>query len=174
MNLSRSSDSLSGGRDGEGWVGSWVLRGSVVFLDYFNDFPDPRQRGKVLYPFEEVLLLCLLAVLGGAETFVDIARLGEKKIGLRRRFRPFRDGTPSHDHLGDIFATLDSRKFRRCFLAWVAALAGPPADVIAIDGKALRPSYQKKGAKAPIHMVSAFAARHRLVLGQSGRKIQRD
>jgi hypothetical protein len=82
-----------------------VLRETVVFLDYFKDFPDPRQRGKVLYRLEEVLLLCLLAVLGGAETFVDIARFGEKKIGLLRRFRPFRDGPPSHDHLGDIFAT---------------------------------------------------------------------
>jgi len=139
---------------------------AVVFLGYFKDLPDPRQRGKVTYPLEEVLLLCLLAVLGGAETFVDIARFGEKKLGLLRRFRPFRDGTPSHDHLGDIFATLDAEQFQRCFVAWVAALTGASADVIAIDGKTLRRSYQKKGAKAPIHMVSAFAARQRLVLGQ--------
>jgi predicted transposase YbfD/YdcC len=139
---------------------------AVVFLDYFKDLPDPRQLGKVVYPLPEVLLLCLLAVLGGAETFVDIARFGEKKIGLLRRFRPFRDGTPSHDHLGDIFATLEAGEFQRCFVAWVAALTGAPADVIAIDGKTLRRSYQKRGAKAPIHMVSAFAARQRLVLGQ--------
>jgi len=139
---------------------------AVVFLDYFKTLADPRQHGKVVYPLDELLLLCLLAVLGGAETFVDIARFGEKKIGLLRRFRPFRDGTPSHDHLGDIFATLDAAQFQRCFVAWVAALTGTPADVIAIDGKTLRRSYQKKGAKAPIHMVSAFAARQRLVLGQ--------
>jgi predicted transposase YbfD/YdcC len=139
---------------------------TVVFLDNFKDLPDPRQLGKVTYPLGEVLVLCLLAVLGGAETFVDIARFGEKKIGLLRRFRPFRDGTPSHDHLGDIFATLDATAFQRCFVAWVAALTGAPSDVIAIDGKTLRRSYQKKGAKAPIHMVSAFAARQRLVLGQ--------
>jgi predicted transposase YbfD/YdcC len=101
-----------------------------------------------------------------SETFVDIARFGDTKIGLLRRFRPFRDGTPSHDHLGDIFATLDAAEFQRCFVTWVAALTGATADVIAIDGKTLRRSYQKKGAKAPIHMVSAFAARQRLVLGQ--------
>jgi len=139
---------------------------SIVFLDHFKGLPDPRQRGKITYPLGEVLLLCLLAVLGGAETFVDIARFGEKKIDLLRRFRPFRDGTPSHDHLGDIFATLDAEAFQRCFVSWVAALTGVPAEVIAIDGKTLRRSYQKKGAKAPIHMVSAFAARQRLVLGQ--------
>ena len=139
---------------------------SIVFLDHFKGLPDPRQRGKITYPLGEVLLLCLLAVLGGAETFVDIARFGEKKIDLLRRFRPFRDGTPSHDHLGDIFATLDAEKFQHCFVAWVVALTGVPEGVIAIDGKTLRRSYQKKGAKAPIHMVSAFAARQRLVLGQ--------
>jgi len=143
-----------------------ALGEATVFLDYFKDLPDPRQRGKIIYPLAEVLLLCLLAVLGGAETFVDIARFGEKKLGLLRRFRPFRDGTPSHDHLGDIFATLDPGKFQRCFVSWVATLTGTSADVIAIDGKTLRRSYQKKGAKAPIHMVSAFAARQRLVLGQ--------
>jgi predicted transposase YbfD/YdcC len=139
---------------------------AVVFLECFRDLPDPRQRGKVLYPLAEVLLLCLLAVLGSAETFCDIARFGEKKIGLLRRFLPFRDGTPSHDHLGDIFATLDAEQFQRCFVAWVVALTGAPEGVIAIDGKTLRRSGHKKGAKAPIHMVSAFAARQRLVLGQ--------
>ena len=139
---------------------------AVVFLRYFRDMPDPRQCGKVTYPLDAVLLLCLLAVLAGAETFVDIARFGAKKLDFLRRFRPFRDGTPSHDHLGDIFATLDAEHFQRCFVAWVAALTGTPEGVIAIDGKTSRRSYQKKGAKAPIHMVSAFAARQRLVLGQ--------
>src|SRR5436309_12362777 len=139
---------------------------AVVFLDYFKDLPDPRQLGKVVYPLAEVLLLCLLAVLAGAETIVDIARFGEKKLELLRRFRPFRDGTPSHDHLSDILATLDAEQFQRCFVSWVAALTGAPAGVIAIDGKTSRRSYQKKGGKAPIHMVSAFAARQRLVLGQ--------
>jgi len=64
--------------------------------------PDPRQLAKVTYPLEEVLLLALLAVLAGAESFVDIARFGDRKRALLRRFRPFKDGTPAHDHLGDI------------------------------------------------------------------------
>lgn len=138
----------------------------IVFLEYFRDLPDPRQAGKVVYPLDEVLLLCLLAVLAGAEAFTDIARFGTKKLDLLRRFLPFRDGTPAHDHLGDIFATLDAEKFQQCFVAWVAARTGIPADVIAIDGKTVRRSFQKKGAKDAIHMVSAFAARQRLVLGQ--------
>ena len=139
---------------------------TVVFLDYFKDLPDPRQAGKVIYPLPEVLLLCLLAVLAGAETFVDIARFGEKKLDLLRRFRPFLHGTPAHDHLGDILSVLDAEQFERCFVNWVAALTGAPREVIAIDGKTLRRSGAKKDAQAAVHMVSAFAAHQRLVLGQ--------
>jgi predicted transposase YbfD/YdcC len=143
-----------------------VIGEGLVFLEYFRALPDPRQPGKVVYPLDEVLLLCLLAVLAGAETFTDIARFGTKKLDLLRRFRPFRDGTPAHDHLGDIFATLDADKFQQCFVAWVAAQTGVAADVIAIDGKTVRRSGDKKSGKAAVHMVSAFAARQRLVLGQ--------
>jgi hypothetical protein len=149
-----------------GATGFGAIGETTVFLSYFKDMPDHRQAGKVTYPLDEILLLCLLAVLAGAEAFTDIARFGEKKLDLLRRFRPFRDGTPAHDHLGDIFATLDAQAFQRCFVAWVAALTKTPSEVIAIDGKTSRRSYQKKGSKEPIHMVSAFAARQRLVMGQ--------
>lgn len=138
----------------------------LVFLEHFRLLADPRQRGKVVYPLDEVLLLCLLAVLAGAESFVEIARFGTKKLDLLRRFRPFADGTPSHDQLGDIFASLDAEKFQECFVAWVASLAGAAPDVVAIDGKTVRRSHQRSKGKAAIHMVSAVAARQRLVLGQ--------
>jgi hypothetical protein len=71
-----------------------------------------------------------------------------------------------HDHLGDIFATLDAEAFRRCFVTRVSALIKTPADVIAIDRKTSRRSGSRKNSKEPIHMVSAFAARQRLVMGQ--------
>jgi len=143
-----------------------VLFESTAFLRHFADMPDPRQRGKVAYPLNEILLLCLLAVIAGADSFTDIARFGRSKLALLRRFLSFENGTPAHDHLGDIFATLDAEAFQRCFAAWVAEATGCPAEVVAIDGKTSRRSYQKKDAKEPIHMVSAFAARQRLVLGQ--------
>ena len=143
-----------------------ALSESVVFLFYFRDLSDPRQQGKVIYPLKELLLLCLLAVLAGAETFTDIALFGEKKLGLLRRFLPFGNGTPPHDRLGEIFAALDAEVFQRCFVSWVAAMTGVPAEVIAIDGKTSRGSAKKKGTNDAIHMVSAFAAQRRLVLGQ--------
>jgi len=77
-----------------------ALYESVVFLDYFSDLPDPRQLIKVVYPLGEVLLLSLLAVLAGAETFTDIARFGENKLDLLRRFRPLHNKTPTNDRPG--------------------------------------------------------------------------
>ena len=113
-------DSLAGGSHGRRDDGLYRFRRNGHFLSYFNDLKDPRQQGKVTYPLDEILLLCLLAVLAGAETVVDIALFGCKKLELLRRFRPFKDGTPAHDHLGDIMAMLDAEQFQRCFIAWFA------------------------------------------------------
>jgi hypothetical protein len=75
-----------------------ALAETTVFLSYFKDMPDHRQAGKVTYPLDEILLLCLLAVLAGAEAFTDIARFGEKKLDscagsalalLTNSFHPF-------------------------------------------------------------------------------------
>ena len=126
-----------------------------------------RQAGKVVYRLDELSLLSLLAVLAGAATFTDIARFGEKKLGLLRRFLPFAHGAPPHDRIGEIYASLDALAFQRCFAAWVAALTKTPLEVISIDGKTSRGSGSKTNPKAAVHMVSAFAARQRLVLAQT-------
>jgi hypothetical protein len=102
LNLSQSSELFWRGlvmRLGAGFTdfadtGPGLVFETVVFLEHFTDLPDPRQLGKVVYPCSEVLLLCLLAVLARAETFVDIARFGEKKLGFLRRFKPFDNGVP--------------------------------------------------------------------------------
>ena len=148
----------------------------VEWLEHFRPIEDPRQSGKVWYPLDEMLLLCLLGVLAGAESWVEIAEFGKAKLDFLRRFRPFENGTPSHDQLGDLFAVLDAEQFQSCFIAWVASLTscrrrasgtrlGP--DIVAIDGKTLRRAYQQGGAKAPIHMISAWSSQQRLVLGQA-------
>ena len=139
----------------------------IEWLEHFEALEDPRQSGKVWYPLDEILLLCLLAVLAAAESWVEIAEFGKKKLDFLRRFRPFENGTPSHDQLGDLFAALDAEAFQHCFIAWVASLTKLGPDIVAIDGKTLRRAYQQGGAKAPIHMISAWSARQRLVLGQS-------
>ncbi len=147
----------------------------IEWLRHFEPLEDPRQSGKVWYPLDEILLLCLLAVIAGAEGWVEVAEFGKAKLDFLRRFRPYANGTPSHDQLGDLFAALDAEAFQSCFIAWVGSLTscrrrasgtklGP--DIVAIDGKTLRRAYQEGGAKAPIHMISAWSSRQRLVLGQ--------
>lgn len=138
----------------------------VEWLEHFEELEDPRQSGKVAYPLEEMLLQCLLAVLAGADSWVEIAEFGKKKLDFLRRFLAFEHGTPSHDQFGNLFAALDAEAFQNCFIAWVASLTRLAPDIIAVDGKMLRRSYQQGGGKAPIHMLSAWSSRQRLVLGQ--------
>lgn len=138
----------------------------VEWLQHFEELEDPRQLGKVAYPLDEMLLQCLLAVIAGAESWVEIAAFGKRKLDFLKRFAAFAEGTPSHDQFGNLFAALDAEAFQGCFIAWVASLTKLGADVVAIDGKTLRRSYQEGGAKAPIHMISAFSSRQRMVLGQ--------
>jgi len=138
----------------------------VGWLEHFEDLDDPRQSGKVAYPLSEMLLQCLLAVLAGADGWVEIALFGKRKLDFLRRFAAFENGTPSHDQFGNLFAALDAEAFQGCFIAWVASLTKLGHDIVAIDGKTLRRSYQEGGSKAPIHMISAFSRGQRLVLGQ--------
>ena len=118
------------------------------------------------YPLDEVLLLCLLVVHAGAEGWVEVEEFGQSKLAFLRRFRAFKKGTPTHGQLGYIFAALDAEAFLQCFINWVATLTKLGPEIVAIDGKTLRRSNQAVGAKAPIHMISAWASKQRLVLGQ--------
>ncbi len=138
----------------------------VEWLQHFEELEDPRQAGKVAYPLDEMLLQCLLAVIAGAESWVEIAAFGKRKLDFLRRFAAFAEGTPSHDQFGNLFAALNAEAFQGCFIAWVASLTKLGPEIVAIDGKTLRRSYQEGGAKAPIHMISAFSSRQRMVLGQ--------
>ena len=114
---------------------------SIVFLDCFKGLEDPRQLLKTIYPLEEILLLVLCAVLSGADDWVAIALYGEQKRTFLRRFLPYAHGTPSHDQLGKLFATLDKAQFQQCFINWVMALRQAIKGVVAIDGKTLRRSF---------------------------------
>ncbi len=138
----------------------------IGFLEHFEGLEDTRQQKKVLYPLPEVLLVTLCAVLSGADSWVEVALYGERKLSFLRRFLPFTDGTPSHDQLGNIYAVLDDEQFQGCFIAWAETLKSQVKGVVAMDGKTLRRSFDKGGSQGPIHMVSAWSSGQRLVLGQ--------
>lgn len=137
---------------------------SVSLLDHFSALKDPRQSWKVVYPLDEVLLVVLCGVMAGAEDFVEISRWGQRKIDFLRRFKPFQSGIPSHDTLNDVFNALPADTFSACFTAWVETLREASPGIVAIDGKTSRRARPKDGP--PFHLVSAWAAEQRLVLGQ--------
>ena len=138
----------------------------IEFLGSFEALDDTRQQAKVLYPLPEILLLCLCAVLGGADSWVEVALYGQRKLGFLRRFFPFAHGVPSHDQLGNVFARLDAQQFQSCFIAWVERFTTAVRGVVAVDGKTLRRSFDRAAKQGPIHMISAWSSQQRLVLGQ--------
>ncbi len=92
--------------------------------------------------------------------------MGDAASGVPATLLPLRSGIPSHDTLCDVFAALDPELFKVCFLAWVSGLRDTDADIIAIDGKTSRRSHDRRKGRNPLHLVSAWAARQRIVLGQ--------
>ena len=119
---------------------------------------------------DHILLLCLLAMVAGAETITDIASFGRLKLHLLSDSDPTEDRTSVHDQLGDILATVDTEADERCFVAcrrrtrssgreWSPSKARPAP----VRFEDLQAAEEHQG---PIHIVSAFAARQRLVLGQ--------
>ncbi len=139
---------------------------STRLFDHFAALEDPRQAAKVLYPLPEIILLLLCATLAGANDFVEIQLWGRQNLAFLRRFRPYRHGIPSHDTLNDVTNALDPELFKACFTAWVETLRESQPDQIAIDGKTARRTHNRAKGRDPLHLVSAWASRQRLVLGQ--------
>ena len=139
---------------------------AISLLDHFSALTDPRQVWKVVYPLPEILLLVLGATLAGAGDFVEARWWGREQLPFLRRFLPFRHGIPSHDTLNDVVNALDPELFKTCFVTWVEALREREPDIVAIDGKTSRRSHARAKGRAPLHLVSAWASRQRLVLGQ--------
>src|SRR3990170_5432561 len=134
---------------------------------HFRQLPDPRVRRTRRHSLEDILVITLCAVICGADDCASIARFGRAKQKWFRGFLALPHGIPSHDTFGRVFAALDPEAFKAAFLAWVATVAAlPPGDVIAIDGKTLRRTFDTAADKAAIHMVSAWATAQGLCLGQ--------
>ena len=110
------------------------------------------------------MLLVLCATLAGAEDFVEIRLWGRQKLAFLRTLLPFRRGIPSHDTLNDVINALEPDLFGACFTTWVEDLREDEPDIVAVDGKTSRRS--RRGEDHPLHVVSAWATRQRLVLGQ--------
>lgn len=139
---------------------------SASIADHFSDVTDPR-RGEPVYPLHNILFITICAVICGADDFVAIAKFGRKRKDWLSKYLDLSAGIPSHDRFNAILALVRPEEFEKCLLEWITALQDiTNGQVIAIDGKTLRRSYDKASSKSAIHMVSAWATANHISLGQ--------
>ncbi len=137
----------------------------VETMGTLEDFRIDRTK---LHPLTDILVLSVLAVICGADSFVAIALFGRLNEEWLRTFLALPHGIPSHDTLGRVFARLDAARFEECFRDWVqAAFALTGGQVVPVDGKCLRGSHDRGRGLEPLHLVSAWAEANRLVLAQT-------
>ncbi len=140
---------------------------AVAIVEHFKDIEDPRiERGK-LHNLIDIIAIAICAVICGADTWEDIELFGETKQEWLKQFLELPNGIPSHDTFGRVFSIISPVEFQRSFLNWIKAISESiEREVVAIDGKTSRRSYDKSKGKGAIHMVSAWATANRVVLGQ--------
>lgn len=136
-------------------------------VGHFKPLEDTRCALKRRHILHEMIVIAIAAILCGADGWVGIAQFGRSKRTWLQGFLTLPHGIPSHDTFGRVFGLLEPAAFEACFRAWVESIrALLPGEIIAIDGKTLRRSHNRGAGLAALHLVSAWAAQNRLVLGQ--------
>ncbi len=139
----------------------------LIIDRHFASISDPRNGNATQHELIDILVIAVCAVISGADNWVEIELWGQAQQAWLETFLALPNGIPSHDTIGRVFARLDPAQFRECFLSWVSAISKlSQGQVVAIDGKKLRRSHNRRSGKDAIWMVSAWATANRLVLGQ--------
>ena len=135
---------------------------------YFNQLPDPRIHRNKKHFLIDIIVLSIIAVMCGAESWDSIEMFGKSKKDFLSKILKLPNGIPSHDTINRVFSLIRSDKFEYLFAQWAESLKDPriSKEVIAIDGKAIRGSNDSYHGNSAIHIVSAWESSNRLVLGQ--------
>lgn len=139
----------------------------TTISESFASLPDPRMDRTKLHSLHDILVITICAVICGADGWVAVEQYGKAKVKWFKKFLNLPNGIPSHDTFGRIFAALNPETFRQCFSRWIRSVASiSNGEVVAIDGKTLRSSFDRASSRAAIHMVNAWATKNHVVLGQ--------
>ena len=136
-------------------------------IDCFATLEDPRIERSKRHKLLDIITIAICAIICGADSWVHIEMFGRSKEEWFQTFLELPGGIPSHDTFGEVFSRLDPEQFQSCFMGWtpeVAQLA--PGEVVAIDGKTVRRSYDRSRSRQAIHPVSAWASANTMTLGQ--------
>jgi predicted transposase YbfD/YdcC len=140
---------------------------SPRLLDHLAGLTDPRLERTKRHDLLDILAIAICAVICGADGWTEIEAYGKEKEPWLKGFLELPNGIPSHDTFARVLARLDPLEFQQCFINWVQAVRQlTQGQVIAIDGKTLRHSFDRASGRAAIHLVSAWASANHLVLGQ--------
>jgi hypothetical protein len=137
-------------------------------LTFFRDLPDPRRETQnKKHRLIDILVIALCGIIAGCQSAVAIEAYARAKAAWLKTFLELPNGIPSHDTFSRVLQLLDSRRFHDCFVQWVQALhEQTQGQVVPIDGKTLRRSFDSASHLPALHLVSAWAAENRLVLGE--------
>ncbi|ANP78023.1 hypothetical protein A134_16680 [Vibrio crassostreae 9CS106] len=139
----------------------------LSLLDHISVIRDPRQAWKIEHTLTDIIFLTIAAVIAGAEGWEDIEDFGEDNLEWLRQYGDFKQGIPVHDTIARVINLISAKQLQRCFTAWMKDChETTEGEVIAIDGKTLRGTYNKDKRCGAIHMVSTFSAANQVVLGQ--------
>lgn len=140
---------------------------STSISEHFAGLADPRKSGMVAHKLLDMIMITVCAVICGANNWVEVVTYGQSKQAWLKQFLELPHGIASHDTFARVFALLSAEGFQACFAQWMQSVfERSEGEVIAIDGKRLRHSYDSANSKAAIHMVSAWAQANHVVLGQ--------
>lgn len=144
-----------------------TIQPAVTVSEHFSGVEDPRVACLVTHPLINIMTITLCAVIAGADNWSEVATFGEGKKEWLAKFLDLREGTPSHDTFSLVFARLNPEQLQDSFISWVQAVYQRlTGEVVAVDGKKLRHSFNTAEEQPMITMVSAWATEAEVVLGQ--------